>query len=148
MREFVTAARDQMEPDDSKVFEFTLDGREMRMYHPNTGQAAIMSTMIRGEVKADDASNFITLFFNLFDDDDRLYLQDRLMDRDDSFDLDSDGGMFDIFEALLEEVTASRPPASPTDYQSKRKPTGRGSTASTRAKASTSSTSRSRASSR
>lgn len=147
MREFSTAAREQFQPEDAEFFEVALDGREMKMYHPGSGQAAIMSTMIRGNTTPKDAANFISLFFAMFDDEDQTYLQDRLMDRKDPFDIDSEGGMFDIFEALLEDVSASRPPVEPTDFQPPRKSTGRGSTASTRAKGRTSSTSRSRASS-
>lgn len=146
MKEFITAANG-FKPESEDAFEFMLDGREMVIYHPNTAQLAIMMTITRGELGKEQASTFMQLFFSLFEGEDAAYLQGRLMNRRDPFDLDSEGGMLDIWEALLADVTANRPPASPTDFQPSQRATGRGSTASSRAKASTSSRSRSRASS-
>jgi hypothetical protein len=147
MKEFVTAAKDTLgEVDEESVITFLHDGREVVFYEPGSGQAAIMMTMTRGEVDAEKASTFLSLFFELMDDDTRRYFEDRLMDRRDPFDLDSEGGVFDLWEYLMGEWSA-RPTKQPSDYQKPRSATGKASTARTSAKARTSSASRSRASS-
>lgn len=149
MQEFITAARDEFEPEESGLHVVKLDGREIALREPGTGQAAVMSTFVRGDMTPEKVSTFITFFFNLLDtDEDRMHIEDRLLDRHDPFEIDSEGGMLDIFFWLLEEMSGKRPPVEPTDYQPSRRATGQRSTATTRAKASTSSTSSTRASSR
>lgn len=147
MREFVTAARDTFEQEPQSEITFKHDGREVTFYEPASGQLVIMMGFGRGEIDHRQAATFIALFFSMMDEETVTYFQDRLMDAKDPFDIDSEGGIFDLWEGLVEQWSA-RPTREPSDYQSTRKPTGRASTASARAKASTSSTSRSRASSR
>lgn len=147
MQEFVTAAQEDFEPEEQKEIVFKHDGKEVVFYEPGVGQAAIMMTFGRGGNSHEQTATFITMFFNLMDDATRRYFEDRLMDPKDSFDMDTQGGVFDIWEGLAKEWSA-RPTREPSDYQPPRKPAGRASTASSRAKASTSSASRSRASSR
>lgn len=149
MQEFITAARDEFEPEEVGSHTIKLDGREIVLREPGTAQAAVMATFTRGEMTAEKVSTFISFFFSLLPNkDDQMYIEDRLLDFDDPFEIDSENGLLDIFFWLLEEMSAQRPPVEPTDYQPSQRATGQRSTATTRAKASTSSASRSRASSR
>jgi len=149
MKEFVTAAKDTFgEVDDDDKITFLHDGREVTFFTPSDGQLAIMLNMGGREMDPKMAGTFIQLWFSMMDDDTLRYFQSRLMDRNDrAFDLDSEGGVFDIFESLVEEWSA-RPTKQPSDFQPSQRATGRKSTATTRVKARTSSAStRSRVSS-
>lgn len=147
MKEFVTAAKGTLgEVDEESKITFKHDGRDITFFEPSTGQQAIMLSMGGRTMDVRAMGTFIQLFFEMADDDTARYLQGRLLDRNDTFDVTGDGGIFDLFEAITEEWSA-RPTREPSDSPSPRRATGRASTASTRAKASTSSTSRSRASS-
>lgn len=150
MQEFITAAREDFQPDTGKEHTILLDGHEIVLNEPNTSQAALMVTFVRGgEMTAQRMSEFMALFFSLVPlEEDQVHLQDRLLDVRDPFKLDSEGGLLDIFYWLMEQIEGGRPPVAPSDYQPSRRATGQRSTATTRAKASTSSPSRSRASSR
>lgn len=147
MQEFVTAARDTFEAEPQSEITFMHDDREVTFFEPASGQLAIMMAFGRGKITPMQASTFITLFFSMMDDETKMYFEDRLLDPKDPFDLDTQGGVFDLWEGLTKEWSA-RPTREPSDYQPPQRATGRASTASTRAKASTSSPSRSRASSR
>lgn len=148
MKEFITAAQEDLgEVDENDVIEFKHDGRDVRFFVPSTGQQAIMLSMGGRDMDTRAAGTFISLFFEMADDESQRYFQTRLMDRDDrAFDLDTDGGIFDIFDYLTEQWSG-KAKKQPSDYQKPQQETGRASTARTRAKASTSSRSRSRASS-
>jgi len=148
VQEFITAARDNFQVEESETHVIMLDGREITLYEPNTSQGALMLTFVRGEMTPEKVAQFMTLFFSFIHKDDRTYIEDRLMDVEDPFKLDSEGGLLDIFFWLMEQIEGGRPPVEPTDYQPSRRATGQRSTATTRAKVSTSSPSRSRASSR
>lgn len=138
MREFVTAVADHMrEEDPSKQTRVLLDGHELVFNQPDSGQAAVMLAMGSRKMDLKAAGNFITLFINLADEATQDHLYTRLLDPNDPFELDSDGGVFDIWEHLTEEWSA-RPTKQPRDYQPPRRATGKASTARTRAKASTS----------
>jgi hypothetical protein len=93
----------------------------------------------------DAVANFIHLFFELMDDDTQLYFRDLLLDRKSGFGVYSDGGIFDIWENLMEEWSG-KDSEKPSASRPSRRTTGRASTANTPVKASTSSRSRSRAS--
>jgi hypothetical protein len=147
MKEFVTAAKETLgEVDEESKITFMHDGREITFFEPSTGQQAIMLSMGGRNMDVRAMGTFIQLFFEMADDDTARYLQGRLLDRNDTFDVTGDGGMFDLFEALTEEWSA-RPTRSQSDSPKPRRATGRASTGTARAKASTSSASRSRASS-
>lgn len=147
MREFVTAAKDTIgEVDEDDAIVFKHDNREITFFQPSSGQQAMMLSMGGREMDLKAAGVFIQLFFEMADDDTQRYLQTRLMDRKDTFDLNSDGGIFDLWEALTEEWSA-RPTKEPSDFQSPRRATGKASTGSSRVRASTSSRSRSAGSS-
>ena len=144
MREFTTAAKFDVEEEDEPLV-FIHDGREVRFFEPSAGQLAIMATLSMSK-EQQTVRQLMTLFFSVMDEDTYEYFESRLMDRKDTFDLDTEGGVLDIYEFLMEEWSG-KPSKQPSDYQPPRKSTGRSSTGSTRAKASTSSRSRSTASS-
>lgn len=149
MKEFLTAAQDDIgEVDENDVISFKHDGREVTFFVPSTGQQAIMLSMGGRDMgKGAAAGQFIHLFFEMMDEDTQRYFNTRLLDRQDTgFDLDTEGGVFDIFEYITEQWSG-KAKKQPSDYQKSQSTTGRASTASTRAKASTSSRSRSRVSS-
>jgi hypothetical protein len=148
MKEFITAAKDDIGVvNEDEAITFKHDGREVTFYQPSTGQVAIMMAMSGRDMKGKEAGTFINLFFGMMEEDTARYFESRLMDRTDSFDLDSEGGIFDIWTELSEEWSA-RPTKEPADFQPPQRATGKRSTAPTRAKGSTSSRSRSTASSR
>lgn len=148
MKEFITAAQDDLgEVDENDVITFKHDGREVVFFVPSTGQQAIMLAMGGRDMDTKAAGTFIHLFFEMMDAPTQRYFNTRLMDRDDKgFDLDTEGGVFDIFEHLTEQWSG-KAKKQPADFQKSQSTTGRESTASTRVRASTSSRSRSRASS-
>ena len=137
MREFVTAAKDTFEAEEKVATTFLHDETEVTFYEPSVGKQAVMLGFGRGTTTLESASTFIALFFSMMDAKTRRYFEDRLMDDDDPFDLKSDGGIFDLWEALVEEWggKATSPPSASSSPQRK---TGRASTATTRAKARTS----------
>ena len=144
MKEFITAA---VEAAEDEEITFVHDGREVRFFVPSTGQQAMMLSMGGRDMDTKAAGMFIHLFFEMADDETQRYFQTRLLDREDTgFDLDTDGGIFDIFDYIASQWSpkASKQPA---DYQKSQSSTGTASKARSRAKASTSSTTRSRASS-
>ena len=149
MKEFVTAAKDTFgETSDDDKITFKHDEREVTFYQPSDGQLAIMLNMGGRDMSPQQAGTFIQLWFAMMDEPTVRYFQTRLMDRDDKgFDLETEGGVFDIFEGLVEEWSA-RPTKQPSDFQPSRRATGPKSTGTTRVRAKTSSGStRSRASS-
>ena len=147
MKEFVTAARDTLgEVDEKSALTFKHDDKEVTFYEPSDGQLALMMAMGRRDMDAKTAGTFISLFFEMMEPETQRYFENRLLDRHDTFNLSGEGGILDIFQYLGEEWGA-RPTKRPSDYQKSQRSTGRASTGSTRAKASTSSRSRSRASS-
>lgn len=148
MKEFYTAAKDTLgDVDEEDLITFKHDEKEVSFYQPSAGQLAIMMNVVNSSRRDPQiAGSFIQLFFSMMEDETLVYFQSRLMDRKDPFDLDGEGGLFEIFEGLTEEWSA-RPTKQPSDFQPARRATGPKSTGTTRVKASTSSTSRSRASS-
>ena len=149
MKEFVTAVREENAPavDIDDEIKFKHDGREVTFLKPSLGQLTIMMNMGRRDLDIKELGTFVALFFELMDDETQRHFQTRLMDRKDTFDLDGEGGIFEIWETLIEEWSG-RPTKKPTDYVAPRRSTGGRSTGTSRAKGSTSSASRSRATSR
>lgn len=149
MKEFQTAARDSIgEVDENDFVEMKHDGRVVKFFKPSPGQASIMLTMGGRDMDLHQTGVFISLFLELMDFDTRRYFESRLLDRNDPFSqLDCDGGIMDIWEELMKGWSA-RPTKQPSDYRPSRRSGGKTSTASSRAKASTSSRSRSTGSSR
>lgn len=147
MKEFVTAAKDDLGVvDEDDVIIFKHDEREVTFFKPSTGQQAIMLRMARQRLNLEAMGDFIALFFEMADEETQKYFSARLMDASDPFDIDSEGGLQEIFQYLVTQWSGK---ASTKLQESAKSPstTGRESTATTRVRASTSSRSRSRASS-
>jgi len=148
MREFFTAAQEnEVEVDPEDVVTFKHDDREVTFYKPTAAQFAILSSASVNSSEFEAAGTYLALFFEMAEEDTARYFRSRLFDRNDPFDIDSEGGIQDIMMALIEEWSA-RPTKQPSDYQPPRSTTGKSSTATSSAKASTSSSTRRRASSR
>lgn len=158
MKEFFTRELTPKEREDlngSDRLQFMHDGTEVVFFYPGPGQLAAL-LQLSSQVRAKGSDNvdpqvllaYIELFFGLMDAPSQRYFRTRLLDRTDPFELDSEGGVNEILNALIEDWTAGRPTKESRGSQPSRRATGKGSTATTRAKASTSSPSRSRASSR
>lgn len=149
MKDFVTDAKGTLgqKRDPKTATKFKVDGVPVTFYEPMPGQAAIMMTMSTREINIEASALFIQLFFDLMDEPTRRHLTTRLLDANDPFEMESKGGIFDIWENLIKEWSGKKAINMPSDYQPPRRVTGNGSTASSRVKGSTSSRSRSRASS-
>lgn len=148
MKAFVTAAKAAKtnKENEEDAISFTHDGRDVKFYQPSVGQQAVMMGMSGSDLNVSTASDFIALFFEMMDNDTQKYFKSRLLDREDSFELDGDGGMMDIYSWLAEQWSG-KPTKPASGSRSSASKTGKGSTAPTRAKGSTSSRSRSTASS-
>lgn len=148
MKEFLTATEDELgQVDEEDEIVFMHDGRELVFYVPSTGQQAIMLAMARRDSDHRAAGTFIQLFFEMADNETQRYLETRLMDREDrGFDMDTKGGIFDIFDYISAQWSP-KAPKQPADYQKSQSVTGTESKAPTRARASSSSRTRSRVSS-
>lgn len=143
MKEFVTAAKGRAtERNEDDAITFLHNGTEVKFYRPNDAQQAMMLAMGGRSMSLKAAGTFIHLFIELGDDDTQRYFQDIMLDATSGFDLKEEGGLFDIWEYLTEQWSG-KASKQPSDYQPPRRKTGRSSTGSTRAKASTSSASRS-----
>jgi hypothetical protein len=146
MKEFVTAAKPGTGTrNEDDAIEFLHNGTKVKFYKPNDAQQAMMLAMGGRSMSLKAAGTFIHLFIELGDSDTQRYFQDQMLDSESGFDLKEEGGLFDLWEYITEEWSG-KASKLPSDFQSPRRKTGRASTASTRAKASTSSPSRGRAS--
>ena len=150
MKEFITAVSDDLgNVDEEEKIIFVHDEREVTFFVPSLGQQAIMLSMGRraGDMDPRSAGTFISLFFEMADDETQRYFETRLMDRNDkAFDLDTEGGLFEVFDYIASQWSP-KAPKQPADYQKSQSTTGTASKARSRVRASTSSTTRSRASS-
>lgn len=148
MREFVKAVKADDETPEEREGGTTFPhwGRDVTFYEPSDGQQMLMLAMGGRAMPKEAASNFLQIFLGLADDDTRNYLMDLMMDPLSGFNLKGPGGVFDLWEGLVEEWSgkdSKKPSASPKS----RRATGATSTATSRRRASTSSRSRSTASS-
>jgi hypothetical protein len=149
VRDFTTAVEEELEEGEeaeTPTVTFQHDEREVTFYKPSTGQMALMMSMGGREMDLKTAGNFIALFLEMADDETQRYFQTRLLERPKPgqkvFDLASEGGIYDIFEALGEHWGGKKS-KQPSDFQSPRRATGKRSTATTPVRARTSSRSRS-----
>jgi hypothetical protein len=148
VKEFVTAAKPTAgKVDKSSIIDTKHDGHDVRFFEPDPGSLAVMAMVANQKMNVANMGVFIEFIFNCMDPKTQVYFRQRLMDPEDPFGLDGPGGLMDIFKNLTEEWSA-RPTKQPSGSQPARRSTGQGSTGATRAKGSTSSVSRSRASSR
>lgn len=135
MREFYTAVKDDIGVvDETTQVRMMHDDTEIVFNRPRSGQLAMMMAMGGRKMNMEAAGGFIALFIELADKPTQRYFQTRLTDADDTFDLESEGGIFDLWEALTEEWSA-RPTKQPQDFQPPRRATGNTSTAPSRVRA-------------
>jgi hypothetical protein len=141
MQEFITAVREHDEGEED-LYEFKVDDREMFARPMSAGQLAMLSAM-RPNLSVQTMGRMLNTFLNVFEEEDAIYFEDRLLDRNDDFELDN------FMEIVNGYITyfSGKGSKQPSDFQQSAKSSGRASTARSRAKGSTSSASRSRASS-
>jgi hypothetical protein len=146
MREFVKAIEDSdANHDEEDATTFDHWGTEVTFYRPSEGQEILMVGMGGRGMSKDKASHFIQMFLSIADEDTRDYFEDLMLDRKAGFTLKGPGGLFDVWEGLVEEWSG-KDSEKPSDSVKSRSRTGATSTATTRKRASTSSRSRSTAS--
>jgi hypothetical protein len=146
MREFVKAYEDSEanhNEDDATTFPHW--GRDVTFFRPSEGQEILMVGMGGRGMSREKASTFIQMFLALGDDDTREYFIGLMQDRNAGFTLKGPGGLFDIWEGLVEEWSG-KDSEKPSGSAKSRSRTGANSTGTTRKRASTSSRSRSTAS--
>ena len=105
MREFVSAVveAEQNEEGDEKPIEFKIDGRVMHAKRPITGQLIFMMTSLgRGQNTHSRFANMVNLLLETLDEDDRVWLENRLLDGNPKTALDPDV-ISDVFDYLTEE---------------------------------------------
>lgn len=147
MKEFVVAvdAQDQDENEENATTFLhkspeAPDGFECVFYQPSEGQFLMMLAMGGRSMKRESIGHFIQLFIELGDDETQKYFHNLLMVRRGGFKVKGPGGIFDIWEYLVEEWSGKdgeKEPDSPAPALA----TGRSSTV--RSRRSTSSRSRS-----
>lgn len=90
MKEFVTALDEQAVADgtaeeEERYVEFGLDGRTMRAYQPHEGQLAfMMASLGRGQTSDQRFAAVVNVMLSSLRDDDRDYMESRLLTRDKS----------------------------------------------------------------
>lgn len=104
MRDFIAAVKDHDDVDDvEEGTSFNHWGTPVTFYQPSEGQMLMMLAMGGRTMNKKQIGNFIHLFIELGDDKTQRYFQDLLMDRKSGFTVTEDGGLFDIWEDLVEE---------------------------------------------
>lgn len=74
-------AEAEVEP--TNYTEFSLDGRVMKAYPPNEGQLAfLLAALGRGQTKEGRFSAILNIMFESLDEDDKDYLEGRMLSRD------------------------------------------------------------------
>lgn len=108
MKEFTTAFEEALQEDEGtpveeQYIEFKLDGREMRAYPPTDGQLAFMLAALgRGQTNDQRFAGIINILMESLRDDDKDYLEARLLTRDPKRRLPMEK-IEQIFEYLIEE---------------------------------------------
>jgi hypothetical protein len=118
--------------EDAEPLEFDLDGETFTAYPPTGGQLAlVMASVGKHSQAVERVVAIIDFFDSLLDDEGQARIRERLMDRDDSFDLENVEAILDY---LVKEWSA-RPTKRPSDYQQSRSRTTKSSTAKPRSRA-------------
>lgn len=125
MKEFVTAARVAEEQDDEYI-SFKVDDIEVHAYEPSPGQLAMMYSSLSDHARDEKRiAGVVDFFFGLLDSDQARILGARLLDRNDSFELEQ---ITEIMGWLVEEW-AARPTRPSSASSASPTSTGRKSTA-------------------
>ena len=139
MREFVSAAKEA----DAEVIEpikFKLDGTEYSAYPPTESQIALVVAATTGGYKNENEqiAALINFAVALLSKEDHDAIVQKLMDRDDPFELSSDdpekASLMGIMEHIIEEATGNPTKLSSASTPSREK-TGKKSTATVQPKA-------------
>jgi hypothetical protein len=115
MKEFTTSAKAAIEPDSiDQPITFKVDDVEVRAYEPSPGQMAMMYSAL-SDLSTDNqrVAGIVDFFLGLLDGDSRRVLAQRLMDREDPFELDE---LTEIMTWLIGEWSArpTRPSSAST----------------------------------
>ena len=119
MQEFVSAVEESLKedegiPPEEQFVEFKLDGREMKAYPLTSGQLAfMMAAMGRGQTSDQRLAAIINLILESLRDDDRDYMESRLLTRDAERRLSMET-LESVFEYLIGEWFG-RPTQSASD---------------------------------
>lgn len=119
VKEFLTAVdEDEKDIDDEESIEFKLDGRTMKAYTPTSGQLVLLNASLRGRGQTDDQrfGTILNFLFDCLEDEDKDYLESRLMDRNRKRRLKLKQ-LEEIFEYLMGEWFG-RPTQPPSDSAS------------------------------
>ena len=104
----------EAEVDEEPYVEFKLDDRVMRAYRPTEGQLVfLLAATGRGQSKESRFSSILNIMFESLREDDKDYLESRLLSRDPKKRLRM-AKIEGIFEYLVEEWFA-RPTQSQSD---------------------------------
>lgn len=88
MQEFNTAVKEVTGETDEGI-AFKIDGEELRAYKPSDGQLAmLMASLGRGSSETDSVAGVINFFVKVLDSSGAKYIENRLLDRDDNFELE------------------------------------------------------------
>lgn len=156
MKQFFTSAAEKMRDadgqvvDDREYHEFEHDGTVVRFAMPNPAQLGVMMSLGGKNMKLENFGTFMSFFFALMDHPTQLYFKERLLDPEDPIaDLTEEGSVVDVFEYLTKEVwVPALPTNGPSDYRPSQRSTGQSSTVKPPRRASTTSTSARRGSTR
>lgn len=119
MKEFVSAVSDVIDEDegvtpDEQFIEFKVDGRVLRAFQPTDGQLSFMLAALgRGQTQDQRFAGIINLMLSSLRDDDKDYLESRLLSRNPKEILPVEK-LEEIFEYLVSEWFA-RPTSQPSD---------------------------------
>lgn len=108
MKEFTTAVAEVVAEDDGTPVEeqfvaFKVDGRELHAYNPTPGQLTFMlANLGRGQTADSRFAAIINIMMESLRDEDKDYLESRLLTRDKAKRLDIKQ-VEEIFEYLTEE---------------------------------------------
>lgn len=135
MKEFTTAVEAHDSEEDAVHFLHKSaeapEGFECVFYEPSEGQFLMMLAMGGRSMKKESIGHFIQLFIELGDDETQKYFHDLLMVRRSGFKVKGPGGIFDIWEYLVEQWSG-KDGELPADSHSPALETGPASTARSR----------------
>jgi hypothetical protein len=112
--------------EDAEPIEFDIDGEPFIAYPPTGGQLAlVMASAGKHSKTVDRVVATIDFLDSLLDEEGQERIRERLMDRNDPFDLEQ---VEDILDYLVKEWSA-RPTKQPSDYRRSQSKTTKSSTA-------------------
>lgn len=123
------ASTDEEKPIPLDIDEISIaEKRKVHAYRPADGQLALlMASMGRGMQANDAIAATVNFFCNLFEDDDRYYIEERLLSRKRNISIER---IQEILEELIEKWSG-HPTQSPSDSPTSPASVGLNSTATT-----------------